>query len=140
MMLNRTISGINKLYNNVKPMNHIDALLENWLQVTKKFTKSHPNILFTRADKGNTTVALNKNKYCSQMETMLHDKDTYEVVKNDPSKKLISMLISLISHWKKQNYIDNRTYKTIYCGPLPRAYGLPKIHKPDNSLRIIVHQ
>jgi len=71
---------------------------------------------------------------------MLRDKDIYEVVKNDPSKKLISMLISLISHWKKQNYIDNRTYKKIYCsdGPLPRAYGLPKIHKPDNPLRIIV--
>jgi len=137
---NRTISGINKLYYNDKPMNHIDALLENWLHITKNFIKSHPNILFTRADKGNTTVALDRNKYCSQMETLLHNKDTYEIVKNDPSKKLISSLISLISYWKKQNFIDNRTYKKIYCsdGPLPRAYGLPKIHKPGNPLRIIV--
>jgi len=60
---NRTIFGINKLYNSDKPMNHIDVLLENWLQnwFTKRFTKSHSNILFTRADKGNITVALDKN-------------------------------------------------------------------------------
>jgi len=95
---NHTISGINKLYYNDKPMNHIDALLENWLHVTKSFIKSHPNILFTKADKGNTTVALDRNKYCSQMETLLHNKDTYEIVKNDPPKKVISVLISLISH------------------------------------------
>jgi len=74
------------------------------------------------------------------MKILLDDKNTYVVVKNDPSKKVISMLISLISHWKKHNYIDNRTYKKIHCsdGPLPRAYGLPKIHKPNNPLRIIV--
>jgi len=58
---------------------------------------------------------------------------------------MISILISLISNWKKQNYIDSHIHKKIYCSvyhyflrPLPRAYGLPKIHKPNNPLRIIV--
>jgi len=117
----------------------IDTLLLKWRDVAERFQKLHPDILFTRADKGNTTVALNKNEYLSQMMS-LNDKDTYTVVNNDPTKKVISKLTSLISEWKKLNYIDNRTYKQIYCsdGPLPRAYGLPKIHKPNNPLRLII--
>ena len=37
-------------------------------------------------------------------------------------------------------YISEQTFRSLYitdCN-LPRAYGLPKIHKPDNPLRIII--
>jgi len=51
---------------------------------TRTFLKKHPEVLVTRADKGSTTVALNKNKYITQMEDMLADRSTYEVVYHDP--------------------------------------------------------
>ncbi|XP_011867795.1 PREDICTED: uncharacterized protein LOC105561973 [Vollenhovia emeryi] len=74
------------------------------------------------------------------METLLNDKNTYITIKKDPTKKLISNLHSLLVEWKKSNYIDNSIYKRLNCtdGTLPRAYGLPKIHKQDCPLRIIV--
>jgi len=40
---------------------------------------------------------------------------------------------------KKNKFIDDTTYKKIYGdGILSRAYGLPKIHKLNNPLRIII--
>lgn len=45
-----------------------------------------------------------------------------------------------MSRWKKFNYIDDSTYRNLNCtaGVLPRAYGLPKLHKQNYPLRIIV--
>jgi len=38
------------------------------------------------------------------------------------------------------DYISLATYRLMYCsdGILPRAYGLPKVHKPDRQFRIII--
>jgi len=45
----------------------------------------------------------------------------------------------LLTRWKNWDYISFVKYKSLYCsdGILPRAYGLPKIHKCDNSFRLI---
>jgi len=85
-------------------------------------------------------TALNKAKYVTQMENMLSDKSTYEVISYDPLKKTINSLATIISGWKQKDFIDSYTYRRISCsdGNLPRAYGLPKIHKPNCPLRIIV--
>jgi len=45
------------------------------------------NIIFTRVDKGNTTVALNISDYKQKMDTLLRDTDTYELIKHNPCKK-----------------------------------------------------
>jgi len=107
---------------------------------TRTFLKQHSDMLVTRADKGNITVAFNYKKYIAQMEDMLSDRSTYEVINYNPLKKMINSLTSIISGWKQKEYIDIRTYRRIYCGDgnLPRAYGLPKIHKQNCPLRIIV--
>jgi len=133
------VSTIEKLF--IKfPFSYYDKTLYSMYNSTKTFIKQHPEILVTRADKGNVTVALNYKKYLTQMEDILSDKSTYEVVNYDPSKKIINSLVTIISGWKQKEYIDIHTYRRIYCGDgnLPRAYGLPKIHKPNCPLRIIV--
>lgn len=53
------------------------------LRTTKKFIKNHPEILFIRADKGNTTVVLNKNEYIKNMEIILNDNTTYKIINKD---------------------------------------------------------
>jgi len=73
---------------------------------TKNFLKKHPEILVTRADKGNVTVALNYKEYFSKMEELLSDKTTYEVINHDPLKRMINSLVSIISGWKQKEYID----------------------------------
>ncbi|XP_018359966.1 PREDICTED: uncharacterized protein LOC108759149 [Trachymyrmex cornetzi] len=98
------------------------------------------NIIFTKADKGNLTVALDKNIYLEKVKTMLDNKDTYMKIPKDPTSKINNNLRQLLAGWKKQNYISELTYKQLYCsdGNIPRAYALPKIHKLNCPFRIII--
>jgi len=71
---------------------------------------------------------------------LLGDRNTYITVNKNPIRKLIGGLYDLLVRWKSRDYISNSVYKTLNCtdGVLPRAYGLPKIHKQNYPLRIIV--
>jgi len=94
--------------------------------------------MFTRADKDNTTVVLNRYNYISKMENMLSDNNTYEEMKTDPTKKLTNDLRSLLSRWRKKEIIDESTYRRLMNNDdtIPRTCGLPKIHKTGHPLRI----
>ena len=111
-----------------------------WLRITKRFINNHPNILITNADKGSVTVALDKDAYVSKMEEILSDTNTYAIVNKDPSKKLTQDLRTLLVRWKRDLFIDERTYRRLLTTDdvIPRAYGLTKIHKDGNPLRVIV--
>jgi len=69
---------------------------------------------------------------------MLQDKDTYSIINRNPIRKISVRLRDLLKKWK--DYITAATYKNLSCsdGILPRAYGLPKIHKRDTLFRIII--
>jgi len=110
------------------------------VQKTKLFSMNHSNILFTSADKGNVIVALDKNVYIDKIVNMLQDKDTNSIINKNPIRKISVRLRDLLKKWKESNYITAATYKNLSCsdGFLPRAYGLPKIHKRNISFRIIV--
>jgi len=43
---------------------------------TVNFNKEHPNIIFTKADKGNITVVLEREFCIKKMEELLGDTDT----------------------------------------------------------------
>ena len=47
------------------------------LIATKKLLKNNPNIMSTKADKGNVTVCLNKSDYTSKMLELLSDQNIY---------------------------------------------------------------
>jgi len=66
-----------------------------WLSCTKIFTKNNPNILFTRADKGNVTVILQKNDYTNRIENMLSEDNTYISLNKDPLNKLMTDIRAL---------------------------------------------
>ncbi|KMQ88900.1 hypothetical protein RF55_11387 [Lasius niger] len=108
-------------------------------RITSKFLTENTIIIFTKADKDNVTVALDRENYLNKMRTLLADNNTYTVVKKDPTRK-INCLHDILTRWKRLNYINNGTYRQLNCsdGILTRAYGLPKSHKPNCPLRIIV--
>ena len=58
------------------------------LIATNKFLKNNPNIMFTKADKGNVTVCLNKSDYTSKMLELLSDQNIYTNVNRNPLSKL----------------------------------------------------
>ena len=88
-------------------------------------------IIFTRADKRNVTVALDRQVYISRVNEMLQD--AYKVVERDPTRRMITGLRALLVSWKEKKYIANSTYRSLLSNDeiLPRAYSLPKLHKQD---------
>jgi len=74
------------------------------------------------------------------MNKLLTDKLTYTIVDKDPTKTITSDFKVLLKRWKAKGFIEDLVYKRLLTtdGLLPRAYGLPKIHKKDFPLRIII--
>jgi len=118
----------------------IDKEILDSVHTTKKFIKNNPDILFTRADKGNIVIALDRNEYIHKMESYLRDADTYILLKNNPVRKLTHELKTLLKRWLDNKYVPHHTYSILNSTKaiLPRAYGLPKIHKEGHPLRIII--
>jgi len=71
--------------------------LSSLIKTTKQFIKNHPNLLFTRADKGNTTVALDKNDYIAKIEKMLQDQEIYTLINKNPINKITNSAHSLLT-------------------------------------------
>ena len=51
--------------------------LINCLRSTREFINDNPNVLITKANKGNITVMLNRDEYTFKMEAILLDEKTY---------------------------------------------------------------
>jgi len=64
---NQSIPIIKRLFRNMNNNNQNEKLLLRCLQHTRRFTKDNPDILFTKADKGNATVAMDVNDYKNRM-------------------------------------------------------------------------
>jgi len=118
----------------------IDRKIIEAVWKTKRFKKEHPNIIFTKADKGNAVVALDRDEYVRNMESSLSDPDTYTLLKHNPANKVLLELKTILKRWNDRGYIALATYSSLNTSNaiLPRAYGLPKIHKTGHPLRIII--
>ena len=138
---NIVIPRLYKYLDSYTSKDSIDAHLISMSRSTSQFCKNNPNIMFTRADKGNVVVALDRESYIEKMETTLNDISTYNTAKNNPSLKLKRNLNNVLKkNWLQKDYIDKRKFHTLRASecPLPKAYGLPKIHKNNIPYRIIV--
>ena len=69
------------------------------------------------------------------MDVLVNDKQTYDVLKRDPTPALHKLLIL-----KKTEKIDFRRYSWLRRSVLrpPKLYGLSKLHKPNVPIRPIV--
>jgi len=85
-------------------------------------------------------VAFDRTDYLNKMEAYSSDSDTYVRLKNNPVKKLLNDLKILLKRWSSLKYVISYTYSFLNTSNaiLPRAYGLPKIHKAGYPLRVIV--
>ena len=133
----------NETNKKTKHLDYIEKRNLNNLEITKKFINENKDILFTKADKGNMTVAVNWSEYLNKVDTILADQKTYEWVNKgncNPNKKTLESLKEICDRWLYTNYVDYPTYKRICpsSANLSRAYALPKIHKQNFPYRLIV--
>ena len=90
-------------------------------------------------DKGVAMVVLDKEDYINKAKDML-SQPAYKELPRDPTNKIKAQLITKLRRIKKDNKLDEGTYKAMYptgCVP-PKFYVLPKIHKTGTPLRLIV--
>jgi len=74
------------------------------------------------------------------MNKMLADKTTYEKINKNPVKNLELKLSNMLKRWLTLGFITKQKLCSLRgsdCA-LPKAYGLPKIHKENIPFRIIV--
>ena len=84
-------------------------------------------------------VILDRQDYINKANHLLNQ-NTYRSITKDPTNSIKNKLINILKRVKNQTGLDSNTYKSMYptgCVP-PKFYCLPKIHKPDTSLRPIV--
>ena len=105
-----------------------------------KRLKTDQNIVILPADKGRVTVVMDKTNYNDKMDSLVNDKQTYEVLKRDPTPALQRKLNNKLLTLKKTDKIDFRRYNRLRCSvpQPPKLYGLPKLHKPNIPMRPIV--
>ncbi|XP_072021904.1 uncharacterized protein [Amphiura filiformis] len=102
--------------------------------------KKDDKIMILPADKGKSTVVLNKVDYEEKVNNMLSDEKTYQKLKSDPTSKYKDKLLVMLKKWKKEEKITVSEYWKLYptAENTPRMYCTPKIHKPGTPLRPIV--
>lgn len=115
-------------------------LLNEGIKEVIKFSSEHPDILITRADKGNSTVIMDLVDYKNKMQDILTDDNTYSIVNKDSTNKMTTELRTMLIRWKNKKFIDQSDYNRLYVSAedLPRSFWLSKINKDGYLLRMIV--
>ena len=97
--------------------------------------KDKDRVILT-VDKGVAMVVMDKEEYVSKAQELLAQ-PLYRSIPNDPTNKIKAQLITKLRRIKRENNLDEGTYKAMYpTGCItPKFYWLPKIHKTGNPLR-----
>ena len=80
-----------------------------------KRLKTDENIVILPDDKGRVTVVMDKTDYYDKMDALVNDKQTYEVLKRDPTPVLQRKLHSKLLDLKKTDAIDIQRYNRLRC-------------------------
>ena len=98
------------------------------------------SIVILPADKGSTTVILNKTDYVTEGLRQLRDETFYKKLSRDPNKNFAEKIKKYIEQNKTNEKLSDEDVKTLIPDPIrtPNFYLLPKIHKPNNPGRPIV--
>nr|VZI42035.1 unnamed protein product [Spirometra erinaceieuropaei] len=92
------------------------------------------NIVTLPADKGRSTVVMDKTEYSTKLENLLMDQESYALSDVSEFKRLVNNISKTVSRLKKASALTRKEA----LSAMARFYGLPKVHKPGVPLRPIV--
>ena len=104
-----------------------------------KELQSDTSIVILPADKGRSTVILNREDYLEKCTDHINN-GPYQLLKKDPTTKIKTKTLKQLTVLKDNEFIDNKLYYYLKPAdsPAPRFFGQPKIHKPGVPIRPIV--
>ncbi|KAA3679044.1 uncharacterized protein DEA37_0004506 [Paragonimus westermani] len=96
-----------------------------------KTLRKNDQIVILPTDKGNAIAILNRQDYKDKVNDLLKDSTTYEHVTGEPTKSLRARITKTVTALKKKKSLTEEQAKHLRPieGPVPRLYGLPKVHK-----------
>nr|VZI10889.1 unnamed protein product [Spirometra erinaceieuropaei] len=102
--------------------------------------KADKSIVILPADKGRSTVVMNKEDYTNKVDELLGDRTAYIPREGDTTKTLISEINKHLASLRKSKVITQLDWLRMKPkdSAIARFYGLPKVHKPGTPLRPIV--
>nr|VZI32274.1 unnamed protein product [Spirometra erinaceieuropaei] len=102
--------------------------------------RSDHNIVVVPADKGGATVVMDRIDYVNKANGIFGDVASYTLLAEDPTKKQAAAIKKKVNELTRLKVISPDDFKlmTLSDPHIARAYGLPKVHKVDAPLRIIV--
>ena len=104
--------------------------------------KQNTDINLKKADKGSTTVVMNKTDKIREGQIQIEDKHNYRPLSEPMVKETHSKVLRLITDLHRENHIDDMTRKWLSQTPnpprIPEFYTLTKIHKPTITGRPII--
>ena len=98
-----------------------------WIGI--KNLKKNNDLVIKESDKGGACVIMDAGFYCSKMQQILEDKDTYKKLDTNIDKQILKKIENLTKTHEEEltekeiNYLTNFNCKT------SQLYGLPKVHK-----------
>ncbi|BHF79424.1 hypothetical protein SprV_0702254400 [Sparganum proliferum] len=98
------------------------------------------DIVTLPADKGRSTVVMDKAEYCTKVGILLMDKEAYAPSTVSEFKKLVNSINNTIDKLGKAGALTRREALDAKASDnaMARFYGLPKLHKQGVPLRPIV--
>ncbi|XP_072406260.1 uncharacterized protein [Chiloscyllium punctatum] len=105
-----------------------------------KSLRNDKNIIILTTDKGRMTVILDKAEKMQKAQQLLADTNTYQKKEFDPTPQLPNRINNTLRNLQKNGQITRSDLQRMEpeSNNTPRSYGLPKVHKPDITLRPIV--
>ena len=104
-----------------------------------KELQSDTSIVILPADKGRSTVILNRENYLEKCMDHINN-GPYQLLKKDTTTKIKTKTLKQLKVLKVNEFIDNKLcyYLKPTDSPAPRFYGQPKIQKPGIPIRPFV--
>nr|VZH93491.1 unnamed protein product [Spirometra erinaceieuropaei] len=98
------------------------------------------DIVTLPADKGSSTVVMDKAEYCTKLGNLLMDKEAYAPSTVSEFKKLVNSINNTIGKLRKAGALTRREALAAKASDtaMARFYCLPKVHKQGVPLRPIV--
>ncbi|BHF61911.1 hypothetical protein SprV_0100489100 [Sparganum proliferum] len=102
--------------------------------------KREDSIIIIPADKGRSTVVMNREDYNEKAKALLDDREFYRPAQNSQAKAVADRLSKLLREYRRKHVITENEWHQMKATDtaLARFYGLPKIHKANVPLRPIV--
>ncbi|BHF72651.1 hypothetical protein SprV_0401571900 [Sparganum proliferum] len=114
--------------------------LSNTEQRALKSLKANKDITILPADKGRSTVVLDKSDYQNKVHDLLEDQHSYKQCRANEMKNLITRINKSLRNFRTKGAITPNDWFSMKPTDtaMARFYGLPKVHKTNVPLRPIV--